>query len=324
MKLVLYNNLSKYFSNILIRSNDVLFREYCNKPIDLILDGGAFSGSYLLGGLMYLKHISSHINIQRISGTSIGSLFGLLFLSDLFIQYNHKFYRKFRKCFKNNGNLSILYKCLSFIKKNISPDFYLKCNNKLYITYFDVINKKQVVRYLYSSNDDLILCVYKSCFIPFLINGKICYNNQYIDGLVPFIFSNNNNRKVIFMDLHTNYLTQMINIKNEHNNHYRILSGIFETHHFFMYGQSNLCFDLYKHYYYYKTIIGLRQNISVKVVYLVSIIQNLFLRKIKKNNINVRKSNIYQLYSYIVDYFIKHLKKILPALLKCIINSYLV
>ena len=90
MKLVLYNNLSKYFSNILIRSNDVLFREYCNKSIDLILDGGAFSGSYLLGGLMYLKHISSHINIQRISGTSIGSLFGLLFLSDLFILIIYK------------------------------------------------------------------------------------------------------------------------------------------------------------------------------------------------------------------------------------------
>ena len=325
MKLLLYKNLSKYFIEILLKNSTPNWQKYFNSNIDLILDGGAFSGSYLLGGLLYLHHISDYIKINRISATSTGSLFGLLYLSNLLSKYNYKFYKKFRKCFKTKGNLSVLKDCLEFIKKNISCDFYLRCNKVFYVTYFDISTKKQVVRYTYSSNNDLISCIYKSCYIPFLIDNKLSFENKYIDGLVPFIFAKNNT-KTLFMDLHSNYLSKMINIKNELNNHSRILTGIFETHRFFMYGKSNLCFDIYNHYYYYKIAFYIRQNIAVKIVYLISLLQCLLNKNLKKNknHIHIENSSIKQLYSFTINYLILHLKKILPFLIKLLINYYLI
>jgi len=311
MKIKFYKNCSKYLSHILLTSNNEHWLRYKNKNIDLILDGGAFSGSYLLGGLIYIENISNYINISRISGTSVGSLFGLLFISKLLCKYNYKFYKKFRKCFKENGDLSVLHNCLDFIRSHIDTDFYKLCNNILYITYFNITNKKQIVRYIYSSNDDLLLSVYKSCFIPLIINGQISFENKYIDGVIPHIFPEKHNRKVLFMDLHSNYLSKMINIKNEINNNSRILSGIFETHQFFMYGTSNLCFDIYYYKYYYKFIIFLRQYIAIKVISLLSIIQKIYITK--DNNS----------YYYIIRYFLVHITQIFPYIVKYIANSYL-
>lgn len=326
MKIKIYKNCSKYLSNILLTSNNKHWLQYNNQNIDLILDGGAFSGSYLLGGLIYIENISNHINISRISGTSVGSLFGLLFLSKLLCKYNYKFYKKFRKCFKKNGDLSVLKDCLDFIRKHIHDDFYKSCNNIFYITYFNIIDKKQIIRYTYSGNDDLLSSVYKSCFIPLIINGKISYENKYIDGVIPHIFPEKKDRKVLFMDLHSNYLSKMINIKNETTNNSRILTGIFETHQFFMYGNSNLCFDIYYYKYYYKFIIFLRQYIAIKVISLLSIIQSFYYNKNDTNNSNDSndKNHRNTLYYYITFYIIRHLKKIFPHIIKYIANSYLV
>jgi len=320
MKLTTYKNSSKYLSDLLLQSDTQNWLYYKNSSIDLILDGGAFSGSYLLGGLLYLSNISNYITISRISGTSVGSLFGLLYLSNLITKYNHKFYNKFRKCFKKNGDLSILKHCLHFIKQHIPHDFYKKCNNKLYVTYYDIVNKTQIVKYLYDSNDELLESIYRSCFIPMLINGKISSENKYIDGIIPYIFSPNN-AHVLFMDLHSNYISKMINIKNEKNNHFRILSGILETHHFFMYGSSNLCRNIYKHKYYYYLIFNIRYYIANKVVYLISIIQSLYL---DSNSYNTHTSRNKKLYYFIINYIFTHLKNIFPSIVKFIAHNYLV
>jgi len=52
--------------------------------IDLVLDSGAFNGVYMMGALFYIKEIERRekIKINRISGASIGSVLGLLFLLD--------------------------------------------------------------------------------------------------------------------------------------------------------------------------------------------------------------------------------------------------
>ena len=44
--------------------------------INVIMDGGAFSGSYILGALHYLKIMEKRksIKIDKLSGTSIGSI----------------------------------------------------------------------------------------------------------------------------------------------------------------------------------------------------------------------------------------------------------
>jgi len=314
MKITSYENFSKYLSILLNESHTYHWLKYRNTSIDLILDGGAFSGSYLLGGLIYLSNISSYLHIDRVSGTSVGSLFGLLYLCDHISKFNYKFYKKFRKCFKKKGNLSVLKHCLRFLKKYIPNDFYLFCNNKLYITFYDIDQKKQILQFVFSSNDDVISAVYKSCFIPLLINGKISIENKYIDGIYPYIFPESKYKHVIFMDLHSNYLNKMINIKNEKNNHHRILCGIFETHHFFMYGSSCLCSDFYKNKYYYYCIFKIRKTIAQYIVSILHLFQKYYLTPIKNN-----KNSL-----YIYKYIITHFKNIFPYIIKFIANNYLI
>ena len=50
--------------------------------IDLVLDGGAFNGIYMLGALFYIKELETQnkIKITRISGCSIGAVMGLMYL----------------------------------------------------------------------------------------------------------------------------------------------------------------------------------------------------------------------------------------------------
>ena len=50
--------------------------------LDLVLDGGAFNGVYMLGGLFYIKELETRekIKIKRVSGCSIGAILGILFL----------------------------------------------------------------------------------------------------------------------------------------------------------------------------------------------------------------------------------------------------
>jgi hypothetical protein len=52
--------------------------------IDLVLSGGAFNGSYILGALYFLKELEreKYIIIKRISTCSVSSFLGLLYLTD--------------------------------------------------------------------------------------------------------------------------------------------------------------------------------------------------------------------------------------------------
>ena len=52
--------------------------------IDLVLDGGIFNGSYLVGALYFLKEMEKrkYIKIDRISGCSIGSVVAFLYFID--------------------------------------------------------------------------------------------------------------------------------------------------------------------------------------------------------------------------------------------------
>jgi len=52
--------------------------------LDLVLDGGVFNGSYLVGALYFLKEMEkrNYIKIERISGCSIGSVVAFLYYID--------------------------------------------------------------------------------------------------------------------------------------------------------------------------------------------------------------------------------------------------
>ena len=50
--------------------------------IDLVLDGGAFNGMFMIGSLFYIKELEDQnkIIIDRISGCSIGAFLGAMYL----------------------------------------------------------------------------------------------------------------------------------------------------------------------------------------------------------------------------------------------------
>jgi predicted acylesterase/phospholipase RssA len=77
--------------------------------IDLILDGGLFNGSYLVGALYFLKEMEkrNYIKINRVSSCSIGSIIGFLyFIDDLdIIQI---FYNIILNHLKKNHNFNII------------------------------------------------------------------------------------------------------------------------------------------------------------------------------------------------------------------------
>ena len=60
--------------------------------IDIVLEGGCMNGAYEIGGLLLIKELEKHKNLRvtRISGASVGSFVGFLYLTKFYkhIQLN--------------------------------------------------------------------------------------------------------------------------------------------------------------------------------------------------------------------------------------------
>ena len=105
------------------------------------------------------------------------------------------------------------------------------------------------------------------------------YDNKYIDGLNPYIFTKEPNKKILYLDLFGyDKIGNLINIKNEKSNYHRILSGLLDIHSFFIkksstpmcsyvneWGYSNVC------YYYIKLLI---EKICIYITYLIILFKN--------------------------------------------------
>ena len=250
----------------------------CKYNVDLVLDGGAFNGSYMIGSLLYLKEIEykKFVKIDRISGCSIGSLLGCLYIADL-LYLHESFYKAIRESLVN-GNLKSYSKVLHKIKSALPENFYILCNQKLYITFFNIHTNKQIVVKSYENNAHLFQCIYRSSFLPFLMNGNLCYKNKYIDGFYPYIFKETSYKSVLFIDLMQQNVIKMLFIKNEINNSERIMKGILETHSYFF---SDSSFTFISDVYSYKLI-----NMIKIVIYkirklvthiIVTILQNYYI-----------------------------------------------
>ena len=109
------------------------------KKINIIMDGGAFSGSYILGGLYYIKEMENEnrLKVNKLSGTSIGSLLCVLYKLDN-LNFCIQVYEKIREHFKINGNLFILNEILNDMEKLMKKDFFKSCNKKIYISYYNI------------------------------------------------------------------------------------------------------------------------------------------------------------------------------------------
>ena len=108
--------------------------------IDLVLDGGLFNGSYLVGALQFLKELErrKYIQVDRISGASIGSIVGLAYLSDT-LDSMSDLYNVVYNEMKNSNTMS----CIQDLKNKLKhdTDLYNKLNNKFYVSYNNIKNR---------------------------------------------------------------------------------------------------------------------------------------------------------------------------------------
>ena len=72
--------LKKYIDTLVT----LLDKKNIPTEIDLVIDGGGFNGSFGIGILLYLKAMeeANILKVTRISGCSIGSILGLMYITN--------------------------------------------------------------------------------------------------------------------------------------------------------------------------------------------------------------------------------------------------
>lgn len=116
--------------------------------LDLVLDGGIFNGSYLVGALYFLKEMEkqNYIKIERISGCSIGSVVAFLYYIDS-LDMMSELYQKVTHEFKKQYKLALIKDLKKHLAERIPDDICKKVNGKLYICYNNIKkNKKRLNR----------------------------------------------------------------------------------------------------------------------------------------------------------------------------------
>jgi hypothetical protein len=255
------SNKNKY--NLYIKNlfNDLV----CNKQnqninakplhIDVVLEGGGFGGAYEIGVMMFLEHLvhKGYLTINRISGVSIGSIVGLLYLSNK-LHYYDKYYSKIRNDWYNNLEMNTLSEFIRKIVYSLSESQFNTIKvNKLYVSYYDLQSKQHITKSNYINKEDLFETIMKSCHMPFLKSKKLSFvdksNNNYIDGLYPYIFSRKNNTytqnsqdrsKILYVTINQiQKLRTCVDTRNEHDCFSRILHGILHCFDLFKYNKSN-------------------------------------------------------------------------------------
>jgi hypothetical protein len=279
--------------------------------IDLVLDSGVFNGSYLTGALFFLKEMEKRnfIKIDRISGSSVGAISGFLYLIDK-LELSYILYDNFVNCLKEKHNLKILKKIDKLLSSHIQPDVCNVINNRLFIKYNNVKTKTHKIKSVYKNKNDLINTLIRSSFFPFLIDGNIIYENKYVDGMNPYMFEKNvcgSNKKILFLDLTgTDKLFNIINIKNEPTNCYRIVYGLLDMHIFFAKNKNTSMCSYVNNWNCLNSIkFNIRiilEKIICYVIYCIVFI-NKHLCVYINNNINYKiiKKTIYYIFKLLLD-----------------------
>ena len=208
--------------------------------LDLVLDGGIFNGSYLVGALYFLKEMErrNYIKIERISGCSIGSVVAFLYYIDS-LDMMTTLYQEVTTEFKKQYKLPLIKDFKKYLVDRIPDDICKKVNGKLYICYNNIKKGSKKVKSHYKDVDEIMNTIIKSSFVPYLIDGEILYENKYIDGINPYIFDLEKDKKILHLDLFGyDKINNLLNVKNEKTNYHRILSGLLDIHSFYI-KQSN-------------------------------------------------------------------------------------
>ena len=119
------------------------------KPLelDLVIEGGAYNGYYGLGSLLLLKELEkqNYIIINRISGSSVGALFGTAFFFDKLDEIiGH--YQNVRDYYKEHLHMGCLEQLIEKIFKDADGTKFEKIKeNKLFLTYYNKTSLKQKI-----------------------------------------------------------------------------------------------------------------------------------------------------------------------------------
>ena len=232
------SSIIKELTGVLIKNIDCsIIKE---KDIDLIISGGAFNVSYLVGCLYFIREMSEKglICINNISTCSASSIMGLLFLIDKVDIFVDKLYELLVSSFKRNRSVIFdeesLYSIIKVIEDELPEDVLSRINNRLYITYYDVMECKQVVKSSYDDVSDIINTIRRSCFIPYITMDKLLEDNKYIDGGTPYIFNKEYGKNRLYINLCSmDKVMDSIVIKRDKIVMHRILGGILDIHNFF-------------------------------------------------------------------------------------------
>jgi hypothetical protein len=233
------SGIVKELTGVLIKNIDAsIIKE---KNIDLILSGGAFNASYLIGCLYFIREMCERglICVNKVSTCSASSMIGLLFIVDKLDIFIEKMYELLVGSFKKNRNVIFDEESLSTIIKiieDVLPDDVIsRINGRLYITYYDVMKCEQVVKCNYEDVSDIIRTIRRSCFIPYITMDKLMEENRYIDGGTPYIFNKEFGVNRIYINLlcGMDKIKDSMIIKRDKIVMHRILDGILDVHNFF-------------------------------------------------------------------------------------------
>ena len=237
--------MSVYKSYINTLIDNLHFNETYPLELDLILDGGGFKGSYLIGSLLYLYELEkkNYLKINRISGSSIGALLGALYLLERLDEWDD-LYKEIVCDFKKTTNLKIVHSVLENFAKKLDENEYKKLNGKLYLNYFDVEKKQEEIISSFDSIKQVVECLKYTSYLPVITDGNMHYNNK-VDGARPYIFETrgSNEKKILYLDLNfVGKIKNFFNTSTDKNGSARILKGIIDVHDFFSEGeQTTMC-----------------------------------------------------------------------------------
>ena len=267
--------VKEYVSKLIENLPDNIKNVKSPQIIDLVLDGGVFNGSYLIGALYFLKEMEkqNYIKVNRISGCSIGSIAAFLYFIDS-LDLMSQLYIIANKEFKESHQLKTVKELKQYLIQYIPNDICDKVNDKFFITYHNIKKGEKKIKSKFKDIDEIIDTMIKSSFIPYLIDGNILYQSKYIDGVNPFIFNKEPNTKILYLDLFGfDKIGNLLNIKNEKTNYHRILSGMLDIHNFFI-KQSNTSMCSYVNEWTYTNLFFnyLKYIIEKLVVYFTCIL----------------------------------------------------